>query len=814
MKKFIIIAVILILIMLGVTLYLNQVLLPKKIKALIISSLSQQTGKNVTLKSLEFSFLRGLILHDLVIADGQNVLISARQGNCTIFIWPIFKKQIIIPTIHLKSPYIFLQRRADKSFNLADLFTPKIPVKKADFSVAVFKLTITNGTLVFQDESLPTKLTKEIKNITLNLALGLPVKVKFSLDAQLVGPSPVVIHALGEYKLIGQELEAQINLKDLSTQEFSAYYNDYANLLSGLIQVQAKINLKNKLLKVYLNASGDDLTYAQDNLQAKFNARLQSKVIYDLESPQLKFDGICDLSQADISGLEFLGQVKNLHGKFIFNQSSLIAESLKAELLGVPFEIKLGIKDFSTRALNLNTSFDLNILPAIAREKFKSTLITSASGKADLSVKVLPDRAGTWGASGNLELVGAQLKLDKLASPVEEIKASFDFSVQDLDWKDLKFKYQGISYKSSGTLSDFNAPHIKLKLFSDDLSLASDFTVQDKKISISQASGKYLDSQFLVSGQIDQSNPLSPELDLTGKINLELSNLNKILERSYPGISAIAPAGQLTTQFSFSGSVADFKNCALQAKSSGSDISAYGLKAMRLTAEYLQEQGVVKLPALHLDFYDGIIDGVGALNLNAKELSYQLELKGSGINLEKLIRDTPSKQKKISGTFLGEVKINGSGNDLGKLSGAGSFAVNQGRLGELNLLQGLGKLLLAKDLGSIEFSECACAFSLKNNLAFTDNLKLASSAVSLSGPLKIGFNGTLEGALDVVISSQDIPLSGTFKDVTTAIIGEGGKFGVIKLSGTLKEPKYNFEAAVSNIIQGLANVLFKKKVQN
>jgi hypothetical protein len=55
-----------------------------------------------------------------------------------------------------------------------------------------------------------------------------------------------------------------------------------------------------------------------------------------------------------------------------------------------------------------------------------------------------------------------------------------------------------------------------------------------------------------------------------------------------------------------------------------------------------------------------------------------------------------------------------------------------------------------------------------------------------------------------------IPLDGTFKDVTTAIIGKGGKFGVIKLSGTLKEPKYDFKTAVGSIIQGLANMLFKK----
>ncbi|MHB8155418.1 MAG: AsmA family protein, partial [Candidatus Omnitrophota bacterium] len=322
--------------------------------------------------------------------------------------------------------------------------------------------------------------------------------------------------------------------------------------------------------------------------------------------------------------------------------------------------------------------------------------------------------------------------------------------------------------------------------------------------------GKYLDSQFLVSGEIDQSDPAKPQVDLTGIINLELSNLNKLMEKTYPGIKASSPLGQLDTQFSLSGSVRDFKNCYLQAKSTSSNFSLYGLKATDLSLDYLQELGIAKIPALQMAFYDGVIEGSGALSLNTTEFAYRLELRASGIKLEKLILDTPSKQKNISGIFLGEVKLNGAGSDLNKIDGAGSFAVSQGRLGDLNLLQGLGKLLLAKDLGNIEFTGCTCDFLLKNKFVNTDNFKLTSSIVNLTGPIKIGFDSSLEGALDVEILSELVPLSGTFKDVTTAIIGKGGIFGVIKLSGTLSQPKFAFKTAVVNIIQGLADMLFKK----
>jgi len=811
MKKFIIIVLILFLILFAATVYLNKVLLPKKIKALIVSTLVQQTGKNVTLKSLEFSFFKGLVLRDLVISDSQNVILSTRQATCTIFIWPIFKKQIIIPSINLNAPYIYLKRRLDNSFNLQDFFIPAPAAgKKTDFSVTVFKLTISNGNIVFQDDTLADKLKKEIKNIQLSLQLGLPVKLKFNLSAELVSQSPVFIHASGEYKILSQELAVNLALKDLSTSEFSAYYRDFGDSVNGLIDLQAQIDFKNKMLQVKLTTRGENLVLAKDNLKARLNSSLQSKIEYNLETKKLEFNGVCDIHQADITGLGFLGQVKNLNGKFVFNQNSLIADNLKAEFLGVGFEIKLGIKDFSTRMLSIDTNFDLSILPSIAKDKFNFSLVDAASGKAALFIKMHPDHQGAWVAQGSLVLSGAGLKLDKVDSPIENISTRVEFSQQGLSWLDTKFKYQGVNYKSSGTFYNFTAPQIKLKLYSDDLSVAGDFDLVGKKIKLAQLKGKYLDSQFLVSGEIDQSDPAKPQVDLTGTINLELNNLNKLLEKAYPGIKASSPSGQLDTQFSLSGSVRDFKNCYLQAKSTSSNFSLYGLKAADLSLDYLQELGIAKIPAMQMVFYDGMIEGSGALSLNTTEFAYRLELRASGIKLEKLILDTPSKQKNIFGIFLGEVKLNGAGSDLNKINGAGSFAVSQGRLGDLNLLQGLGKLLLAKDLGNIEFTGCTCDFLLKNKFVNTDNFKLTSNIVNLSGPLKIGFDRSLEGALDVEILSELVPLSGTFKDVTTAIIGKGGIFGVIKLSGTLDQPKFAFKTAVVNIIQGLADMLFKK----
>ena len=812
MKKFIIITLILFLILGAVTVYLNKVVLPVKIKELIISTLKKQTGKDVTLKSLEFSIFKGLILQDLVISDTQNVILSTRQASCSIFIWPILKKQIIIPGITLKSPYIFLERKADGSFNLQDLFSAAtVPAKKSDFSVSVFQISILSGNVVFQDDTLATKFKKEIKNIQLNLYLGLPADVRFNFKGEIPQSPDVFISASGQYKILTREFSGNVTVKNLSLLEFGAYYNNLSQLVSGSIDLEAQINFKDQVLQANINAKGENLALEKDKLKAKLNAGVQAKVEYNLQTKKALFDGFCNIWQADITGIDLLGEINNLRGTFSFNQRSLVADSLKAQLLGVPFEIKLGIKDFKTPVLSINTDLDLSILPPIAKEKFNFNLINSASGKAALTIKAHPDELGVWRVDGEVGIIGGGLKLDKQDIPVEDIASVIEFSKQGFSWRDTKFKYQGLEYQSNGTFSDFKAPNIKLKLFSHDLSFTGNFDLLGKKMKISQLNGKYLDSQFSVSGDVDNSDFANPQVDLSGKLNLELANLSKILDKQYPAIKSMRLAGQMDAQFNLNGNPLNFKNCYLQAKLNSSNFSLYGLNMQSLSVDFLLDQKLVKIPNLRIGIYDGLIEGAGTLNLDTADLPYQLELQANGIKLEKLKMDTASKNKNISGTLLAELKLNGYSADLSKLSGAGSFSVKEGRLWELNLLQGLGNLLFTKDLGSLELSECDCYFLIKDKFISTDKLQIKGNIVNLSGPLKVGFDGSLEGAMNVDILSEMVPVSGTFKDLTTAIIGQSGKFAIIKLSGTLSKPKYSFKPQVNNIIKGLADVFFGKQ---
>ena len=204
------------------------------------------------------------------------------------------------------------------------------------------------------------------------------------------------------------------------------------------------------------------------------------------------------------------------------------------------------------------------------------------------------------------------------------------------------------------------------------------------------------------------------------------------------------------------------------------------------------------------------MDAAFNVNLKSKDTPYLFTAALQGVEIKELKNDTPAKNKDISGIIQGEVKLSGSLGDLAGSQGTGKVAITKGKLWELDLFKGLGKLLFSQDFANITFSEGSCAFSIHDKSISTDELMLKSNMINLSGPVKIGFDNSINAKLNVDIISELVPLTGTFKDVTTALVGQSGKFAVITVSGTLKEPKYRFQAAIADIIKGLADSFLRK----
>jgi hypothetical protein len=375
----------------------------------------------------------------------------------------------------------------------------------------------------------------------------------------------------------------------------------------------------------------------------------------------------------------------------------------------------------------------------------------------------------------------------------------------------LEFSYLNQPYKTSGTWTDFKMPGIQFSLFGPQLETESILSVNGKKIKLTKFSGRYLNSAFALTGDVDLSKQEKINTQLTGNLQINLTDLKRFFPKLKDKFESIRPSGTLRVEINFAGDPRDFKSASIEARISSSTLSLYGLKADDTLIHYQQAEGLIDVPAAHFGLYNGNAELTLKANLNAAALPFRLNCDAQGIQFERLKLDTPMMDKDIAGIIALEAKINGFLQDFSKLSGVGQLSIREGRFWQLDLFKGLGVLLFSENFTNIVFSEGSCSFIIQDQSVFSDDIKLKSSLVDLGGKARIGFNGALDASLNVQVSNL-VPLTGTFKDITTAIIGQAERFGVIQIEGTLKQPKYKYKASVPDIIKSFKDAIFNSNI--
>ena len=809
MKKFLIIFIILSVILGAAIIYLNQVIFPARIKSLIVSGLEEATQKKVGLVDLRFHIFKGLVLKNLTIYDAQETLLSIEEASCAFLLPSIFKKRIVIPYLVIKSPHLFLHRKRDATFNIQDLFLLKEDAasssgRKKGFQVFIYKIKVSAATLHFQDDTLSSVFTKDIEDLDLILYLSLPASVKFAFKSRIQAPSRTEISARGQYLMVNKQLVGEASVKNLLLEEFQDYYRDLGITARGPVdEVAISIGLKDSVVEAKVWAKAKDLALSRDKISVKLNPQTTAVIKYNLINKKLEYAGTVALVNSDITGLDFLERISAINGQVQFNNAAVSADKLSANIWSIPVQAGLRLSDFKQPSLDVNiaSTLDLGFAQGLLKDKLKIELPADIEGQGRLLLKIQTafPFTGLPQINGTLEILNAAVHPAKINAPLEDIKGRLEFDLNGLRWSGVDFKYRDLPYKTSGKLTDFRAPQVAAGLTSAQLNLESILAIKQNLITISKLEGRYLNSAFAVSGNIDTAVASSLMADLSGRLNIDLQDIKKIR----PRWEKIGPQGLMDVNFNLTGNLNSPKSCAVEAALSGPSLSIYGLKSEGYSTNYNQKEGIIDISPIHLSLYEGSVDADAKINLNSEEYPFRVSLDMQGIRIEKLKADTAAKDKDIAGKLSAQIKLNGFSGNLVRLSGAGQVNINEGKLWELSLFKGLGALLFVKDFDNIVFREGSCAFLIQDKYIFSDNLKLKSDITDLDGTLKIGFDGALEAGLNVHILDKNVPLAGTFKDITQAVIGQAGRFGVIKISGTLKDPKYKFQPAVMDIIKGI-----------
>ncbi|MFZ2356779.1 MAG: hypothetical protein WAW67_03025, partial [Candidatus Omnitrophota bacterium] len=304
-KNIIIIFLIFIILVCAGVIYLNKVMLPVKIKSLIVTTLQEQTHKKVTLGDVRLNIFKGIVLRDLKIFDGSETIASLKEGSCTFLVWPFFKKQIIIPTLNFKAPEIFLERRVDNTLNILEFFKQKKSSNsKPKFALYIYKINVIAGRIIFKDSAVTPSLVKTVENINLVANLSLPTNIKFNFKLQIKDTIPIKIISRGQYNIVKKELISQLSVKDFPPGEFIGYFKNLGLLpQAGLLDAEAGIIFKNNLLDTDVVLLTKELKATNGNINFKLNSSLKANFKYNFTNKKWDLSGRATIVRLDVSGL-------------------------------------------------------------------------------------------------------------------------------------------------------------------------------------------------------------------------------------------------------------------------------------------------------------------------------------------------------------------------------------------------------------------------------------------------------------------------------------------------------------------------------
>lgn len=411
----------------GITAYVNLILIPIQLRQLLISKAEETLGRKVSLEDIHFSFARGLILRGIRIAEADNpdstMLKTDELALNFVLINFFVKKQIIIPSIRISGLEAHLSRSVTGQWNIADLLNKPASTQsneKNGWNVLVRKIILEKSSLQLRDSSTQPTLEESIQDITAEAAISLKPGIQFTLSLNI--PSEQTSLTLkGNYLLKDKELFSEISLKSLALDKYVSLLPPSINGIyqKGRIEhlditvehsptqqsIQGNVETKNVQIKFNENTVAGDLKITGGSLEIS-NSGLSGKGQINAQNLQASLSQDQSISgnlNAEITSFNLQGPSLAFQGNLAFQDghwkksdgSSLSGDFLfdKISFTGEP---KAYTGNGQLTAKNLNAK----IIPD-----------KSATGTLSINNLSIENKDDAWNINGDAQLASASIKI-------------------------------------------------------------------------------------------------------------------------------------------------------------------------------------------------------------------------------------------------------------------------------------------------------------------------------------------------------------------------------------------------------------------
>ncbi|NQT95046.1 MAG: hypothetical protein HQ572_01205, partial [Candidatus Omnitrophica bacterium] len=591
---------------------------------------------------------------------------------------------------------------------------------------------------------------------------------------------------------IDAELESILQLKNI---------RDLVNmdLRTGEAKVKTKIIYKkDKSYHVSGRSDIEDLTFRQKDITVKGNFVIEgesSGTAGDWE--KLKYKGTMKFSNAIIEGSSPLALISDASGNATFDTDRIFIKQFEGKTADASIFLRGDIRrqatgphfDVNINTNNISLAKLISSLPESAKNKFKGIDI-KGSCSIDLNLSGIAGKSDSYNYTGKLLLRESTLALPYWPHKLSNISCDLNFEKQKISWQNFYFDINDIRYNSYGRLINFAHPEVAINLKSKDLEAVAEIrTDKNNIINLSKLSVRYRKSTLSASGKL--SNIKSAYANLAGNLNLDLKDAPYIFSSHKEKLDKFKAEGILNVKFTMKGPLKDPASWTLFAEGSSGNLRAWGLSLDDFYFDYRMKDKFIDIPVIVAYPYSGIININSRANLKTEEQPYIINIDIKDIDLQQLIKDSSSKDKKIKGTFAAKSVLNGYLKQGGSMQGSGWLQVSDGYLWEFPIMHGMMEVVFMMPPEYVTLTDAFGNFTVRNNRIHTEDFKMLSKTASLLWVGSLGFDTTLDFNITGRFAEDIIKQTTEPGKIASAILREAGNLIMeIRLTGTLAKPTY------------------------
>jgi uncharacterized protein involved in outer membrane biogenesis len=158
-------AAIIVVIIIGLTIFVKSYLKSDRLKAIIIPKIEEFTGRKANVGNINVSLFKGIDVQGISLMDraGKGEFLKVREFVLNYSLLPLLHKQLVIKKIEVVAPSVELVREKDGTYNFSDILEKSKAGKKEakpagaeeeglPFSVVTDKITVRDATMTFSDK--------------------------------------------------------------------------------------------------------------------------------------------------------------------------------------------------------------------------------------------------------------------------------------------------------------------------------------------------------------------------------------------------------------------------------------------------------------------------------------------------------------------------------------------------------------------------------------------------------------------------------------------------------------------------------------